>query len=72
LLIFNDIYSRADIPEEAKLKAYPIILHGLALDHYYTSIKGAIAIFNLSFEQAYEATRNYFEGIEHKHSILSK
>jgi hypothetical protein len=72
LLIFNDIYSRADVLEEAKLKAYPIMLHGLALDYYYTSIKGAIAIFNLSFKQACKATRNYFEGVKHKCSILSK
>jgi hypothetical protein len=72
LLIFNDIYSRADVPEEAKLKAYPIMLCGLALDYYYTSMKGAIAIFNLSFEQAYKATWNYFEGVEHKCSVLSK
>ena len=39
LTIFYDLYSRANIPQEAKAKAYPIMLHGLALDHYYTNLK---------------------------------
>jgi hypothetical protein len=44
LVIFNDLCSRADIPDigDIRAKAYLTMLRGLALDHYYSSIKGAI------------------------------
>jgi hypothetical protein len=35
LVIFHDICSRVDIPDSIKAKAYPTMLRGLALDHYY-------------------------------------
>lgn len=50
LVIFNDICSRVDIPDNIKAKAYLMMLRGLALDHYYSSIKGAISTYNLSFD----------------------
>jgi hypothetical protein len=48
LTIFHDLCSRADIPQEAKVKVYPIMLHGLVLDHYYTNLKNAT--LTLSFD----------------------
>lgn len=33
LSIFHDIYSRADVPPEAEMKAFPTMLKGLALDY---------------------------------------
>ena len=42
LVIFHDLCSRADIPDDIKAKAYPTMLQSLTLDYYYTSIKGAI------------------------------
>jgi len=39
LTIFYNLCSRADVPQEAKVKAYPIMLCGLALNHYYTNLK---------------------------------
>jgi hypothetical protein len=42
LVIFHDLCKRVDIPDRIKAKAYPTMLQGLALDHYYTSIKVAI------------------------------
>jgi hypothetical protein len=42
LIIFYDLCNRADIPDNIKAKAYPTILQGLALDHYYSNIKAAI------------------------------
>ena len=39
LTIFYNLYSRANIPQEAKAKAYPIILRSLALNYYYTNLK---------------------------------
>ena len=35
LTIFHDIYRRANVPHEAKAKAFPIMLKGLALNFYY-------------------------------------
>jgi hypothetical protein len=37
--IFHDFCSRADVPQKAKVKAYPTMLHGLVLDYYYTNLK---------------------------------
>ena len=39
LTIFHNLYNKANIPQEAKVKAYPIMLHSLVLDHYYTNLK---------------------------------
>jgi hypothetical protein len=35
LAIFYNIYRCADVPYKAKVKAFPIILKGLALNFYY-------------------------------------
>ena len=48
LTIFYDLYSRANIPQEAKVKAYPTMLRGLALNHYYTNLKSVT--LTLSFD----------------------
>ena len=45
LIIFYNIYNRTDIPPNAYFKALPLILIGLALNHYYNS-RLAILIFN--------------------------
>ena len=37
LTIFYDIYNRTDMPPEAYLKAFPIILKGIALEHFYNT-----------------------------------
>jgi hypothetical protein len=42
LIIFHDLCDRADIPDNIKAKAYPTMLRGLALNHYYSNIKAAI------------------------------
>ena len=67
LSIFHDICARADIPPEAKLKAFPTMLKDLALDYYYSnmSISGP-----LTFDQVCHSMSTYFEGEEHKKSIL--
>ena len=38
LAIFHDICSSADVPPEAKMKAIPTMLKGLALDYYSSNI----------------------------------
>ena len=38
LTIFYDLCKRALVPKEALSQAYPTMLRGLALDHYYTTL----------------------------------
>ena len=38
LAIFHDICSRADVPPEAKMKAFPTMLKGPAIDNYSSNI----------------------------------
>ena len=70
LTIFHNLCSRADVPQEAKVKAYPTMLRGLALDHYYTNLKNVT--LTLSLDQICDATRNYFEGPEYRRGILGQ
>jgi hypothetical protein len=72
LVIFHDLCSRADIPDDTKTKAYSTVLRELALDHYHTNIKGPAQAYNLSFDQIYEYTRTYFEGPEYKRGVLGQ
>jgi hypothetical protein len=37
-MIFLNIYKRADVLEEALMRAFPTILKGLALDRYYNAL----------------------------------
>src|SRR6266699_2078364 len=67
LTIFYNLYSRADIPQEAKVKAYPIMLYGLVLNHYYTNLKNVT--LTLSFDQICDTTRNYFKGPKYRRGI---
>jgi hypothetical protein len=45
------------------------MLHGLALDHYYTNLKSNP--LSVPFDKLYKATRNYFKGPEYKRNILT-
>ena len=68
LTIFHNLCSRANIPQEAKVKAYPTMLRGLALNYYYTNLKNVT--LTLSFNQIYNATRNYFKGPKYRRGML--
>ena len=68
LTIFYNLYSRADVPWEVKVKAYPIILCGFALDHYYTNLKNITLA--LLFSQICNIICNYFKGPEYRYGIL--
>lgn len=48
LIIFYNLYSRASISNEVKVKAYLTILSKLALNHYYTNLKNIAQ--NLPFD----------------------
>ena len=46
------------------------MLRGLALNHYYTNLKNVT--LTLSFDQIYDATRNYFKGPKYRRGILGQ
>lgn len=71
LTIFKDNCGRADVPPEQWLRAYPTMLRGLALDHYYTNVAKS-GLNELSFEEVCNATRAYFEGEEFRRGALSR
>ena len=70
LAIFHNICLRADVPPKAKMKAFPIMFKGLALDYYYSNI--SISAVAMNFDQVCNSIRNYFEGAEYKQSVLLK
>lgn len=70
LSTFHDIYSKADVPAEAKIKTFPTMLKGLALDYYYAKIIVNGRPSNLELICA--GIRSYFEKAEHRRSVLSK
>jgi hypothetical protein len=70
LMIFHDLCEKAALPQQAFAQAYSTMLRGLALDHYYTNRKNISHV--ISFEEMCYATRNYFEGAEHKRNILNR
>ena len=66
LAIFHDICGCADIPYEAKAKAFPIMLKGLALDFYYLNN----TINKSSFQDICSAIQTYFKGLKYKKGVL--
>ena len=70
LVIFHDLCARADVPEIAKAKAYPTMLRGSALDHYYTNLNNNPQV--VPFDQICNATRKYFEGPEYRRGMVAK
>jgi hypothetical protein len=46
------------------------MLHGLALDHFYTNLKSNP--LGVLFNKLCKATRNYFKGPEYKRNILTQ
>ena len=70
LIIFHDLCNRADIPQKARIKAYPTMLHGLALNHYYTTLKNITK--TLTLDQICNTTCQYFEGPEYRCGILGQ
>lgn len=70
MTIFHDICTRADVPPEARLKAFPTMLKGLALDFYYSNV--SISGTATTLDQVCYSIQAYFEGAEHKRSVLSR
>ncbi len=69
LTIFHDNCARADVPYEIKLKAFPTMLTGLALDYDYLNVSISTSVI---FDEVCNSIRTYFEGVEYGRSVLSK
>jgi hypothetical protein len=67
LTIFNDLYNKVNIPQEAKIKGFLIMLHSITLNFYYEN-KATYVTFN----GICNAIHNHFKGLEYKHGVLVK
>src|SRR5450432_2959538 len=67
LAIFLDICQRVDLPANYLLRAFPTMLKGLALDHFYNN-----QLSSLTYEEACNSTRNFFEGPGYQRRNLDK
>jgi hypothetical protein len=70
LTMFNDMCDRTDVSSETKLKAFPTMLKGLALDYYYANVTSSKNAF--TFDDVCTSIMSYFEDAEYKRSILNK
>ncbi len=70
LIIFHDMYDRADIFHSIKLKVFLIMLKELTLDYYYENM--TISIIFSTFDEVCFQMKNYFEDAEYKRSLLFK
>jgi hypothetical protein len=70
LIIFIDLYQKANILKQEFCQAYSTMLRGLALDHYYTNLKANP--LSVSFNKLCKSTYNYFEGPEYRRDILTQ
>ncbi|SLM40544.1 hypothetical protein LPUS_11364 [Lasallia pustulata] len=70
LTVFHNICSRADVSEEAKARAFPTMLYGLALNYYYSNIVNSTQITTLN--NICHLIQAYFEGAEYKRGILAR
>jgi hypothetical protein len=67
LTIFHNVCERVDLPHEAYIRAFPIMLKGLALAHYYNA-----QLSQLPYFDACNKVRAYFEGPEYHRSNINK
>ena len=67
LLIFHNVCQRFNLSREAYIRAFPYMLKGLAEAHYYNAV-----LSRLSFNNAYNSIRAYFQGPEYYRANLNK
>jgi hypothetical protein len=65
--IFEDVCQRADLPPNQYMRAFPIMLKGLALDYYYNT-----GLSKLSYLETCEKLRTFFEPPEYYRANLNK
>jgi hypothetical protein len=71
LAIFNNVCKRANLPDYLKATAFPAMLTGQALTHYFTNLTNANQQ-DPPFDQMCIAIRNHFENPEYKRSVLNQ
>ncbi|KAI0992864.1 hypothetical protein K3495_g15320, partial [Podosphaera aphanis] len=68
LAIFHDLCGRSGVQPFMMDQAFPTMLRGLALEHYYANMS---VNKTASFEHKCESIRQYFEGPEYKRGVLA-
>lgn len=68
LAIFHDLCGRSGVQPFMMDQAFPTMLRGLALEHYYANMS---VNKSASFEHKCESIRQYFEGPEYKRGVLA-
>jgi hypothetical protein len=67
LTIFEDVCQRVDLLKEVFIRAFPTMLKGLVQDLYYNTYMS-----KLTYVDAYNKIRNFFEGLKYQRSNLVK
>ena len=67
LIIFNNLYNRVSIPQEAKIKGFLTMLYGITVNFYYKH-----KVIYITFNSICNAIYNYFKGLEYKRGVLIK
>jgi hypothetical protein len=67
LAIFLDICQRVDLPASCLLRAFPTMLKGLALDHFYNN-----QLSRLTYKEACNSIQNFFEGLRYQRRNFDK
>ena len=67
LTIFNNLYNRVSIPQEAKIKGFLTMLCSITLNFYYKN-----KVTYTTFNSICDAIHNYFKGLEYKRRVLTK
>ena len=67
LIIFNNLYNRVSIPQEVKIKGFPIMLYSITLNFYYGN-----KVTYTTFNSICNTICNHFKGLEYKRGILIK
>jgi hypothetical protein len=65
LQIFQDVCNRVNFPRESLMKAFPIMLTGLAQETYYNQ-----NLHLFAYEDAIARIRSYFESPVTQHAVL--
>ena len=63
----DNFYNRVNIPQEAKIKGFLIMLYSITFNFYYKN-----KVIYITFNSICNTIYNYFKGLEYKSGVLIK
>ena len=66
-MIFNNLYNKVKIPQEAKIKCFLMMLYNITFNFYYKN-----KVTYTTFNSIYNIIYNHFKGPKYKYGILTK